>query len=154
MKKPILTVLLIILFAIAISGCSDSNKSNEPDTDSTQEDASSEVSDEYDIIFSGSVRNDKTGKWKLSRTSTSKDVTEYAVYYYNTYFKSNDEIHAIVNFATNTTNKISLLSDDVLDVCIYEYVDGEEHDASELFGGTLLNEYHITISDGSIEEIE
>lgn len=108
----------------------------------------------YDITFAGDVRNDKTGKWKLSRTATSEEVTKYAAEYYNTYFESNDEIHAIVNFTTKTTNKISLISDDTLDVCIFEYVDGEEHDASKLFGGMLLGEYHITISNGNVDKIQ
>ncbi len=112
----------------------------------------------YDIAgetfqFSDSVINDITGKWRLSLIASSKDTTEYAIDYYNTLFNSNDEIHAIVNFSKNTTTKISVLYDGMLDVTVYEYVDKEEHDANILFSGMLLKEYFINIETGDIEEI-
>mgnify|MGYP000787866733 FL=1 len=42
----------------------------------------------------------------------------------------------------------------MLDVSIYEYVDGEEHDAKLLFGGTLLKQYFVYTDTGEIEEIQ
>ena len=73
--------------------------------------------------------------------------------YYKEYFKSDDEIHAIVNFNYKTTTKISVMGN-LLDVSVYEYVDKEEHDAKLLFSGMLLKEYHVNKDTGEIEEIQ
>lgn len=99
------------------------------------------------------MRNDVTGNWRISTIAESIDIQEYAVSYYNKYFTNDTEIHAIVNFTYNTTTKISIMGN-LLDVCIYDYVDGEEHDAKLLFGGTLLKEYFVNIDNGDIEEIQ
>jgi hypothetical protein len=56
--------------------------------------------------------------------------------------------------STNVTGQISKVMDDTLDVTLYEYVEDEEHDAKELFGGMLLKEYWVTISTGEVEEIQ
>lgn len=125
-----------------------------------------DVSEESEIISSGtyeigdlifyfqdSVRNDNTGKWRLSKIAESVEPTDYALDYYKTLFCTDDEIHAIINFSKNTTTKISVLSTELLDVTVQEYVDGEEHDAKILFSGNLLKEYHINISTGEIEEL-
>lgn len=130
-----------------------------PTSQPTSENTSLHKSGQYDlgeiaVTFSDSVRNDKTGKWKLSKVATASEITEYAANYYNTFFSSDDEIHAIINFSLNTTNKISMLSSDLMDITVYEYVDGEEHDAQKLFSGTLLKEYFVTLSSGEIEEIQ
>ena len=69
------------------------------------------------------------------------------------FFKSDDEIHAIVNFNYKTTTKISVMGN-LLDVSVYEYVDKEEHDAKLLFSGKLLKEYHVNKDTGEIEEIQ
>jgi cytoskeletal protein RodZ len=106
------------------------------------------------LLFSSSVRNDVTGRWRISKTSDSMKIQDYAVEYYNTLFSSDDEIHAIVNFSTSTTTRISKVSSDTLDVCILEYVDGEEHDAKELFSGSLLKEYWVNIKSGEIEDLD
>lgn len=107
----------------------------------------------FDIIFAGDYRNDTTGKWKLATTSDSFDIQKYAVSYYNNYFKSDDEIHIIVNFSRMTTTKISNMGG-ILDISIYDYVKGEEHDAKEALSGTFLNEYHVNISSGKITKIQ
>ena len=77
----------------------------------------------------------------------------YTLDYYKEYFKSDDEIHAIVNFNYKTTTKISVMGN-LLDVSVYEYVDKEEHDAKLLFSGMLLKEYHVNKDTGEIEEIQ
>lgn len=110
--------------------------------------------DDTEAHFSVSkVRNDVTGNWRISTIAESIDIQEYVVSYYYKYFTSDTEIHAIVNFTYNTTTKISVMGNS-LDVCIYDYVDGEEHDAKLLFGGTLLKEYLVDIDNGNIEEIQ
>lgn len=109
--------------------------------------------DNIEFWFSDSVINDGTGKWRISSIVSSKDITEYAVDYYNTLFHSDDEIHAITNFSLNTTTSISVLSDGILDVAVHEYVSGEEHDVNTLFSGMLLVEYFININTGEVENI-
>lgn len=101
--------------------------------------------------FSDSVINDETGKWKISTMSNMADITEYAAGYYQKLFSSDDEIHAIVNYAANTTGSISMQQDGTLNVSVYEHVDGEEHDAKSLFGGMLLAEYKINPETGEIQ---
>ena len=69
-------------------------------------------------------------------------------------FKSNDEIHAIVNFNLKTTAKLSMLTDELLEVTTYEYVKGEEHDADKLFTGMLLTDITININTGEVEQLQ
>lgn len=110
--------------------------------------------DGIDFSFSDSVRHDTTGNWRISLISSSTTPDNYALDYYNTLFASDDEIHAVVNFSLNTTTRISVLYDGVLDVTVLEYIDGEEHDAKELFGGSLLTEYWIHTDTGEVEKIQ
>lgn len=99
------------------------------------------------------VRNDKTGNWRLATIATTEDILEYALSYYKYNVKSEDEIHAIVNFTLNTTTKISYLYGNAISVTIHEYVKKEEHDANKLFGGMVLGEYIIYMDNGDIEKI-
>ncbi|MBD5473630.1 MAG: hypothetical protein HDR20_12295 [Lachnospiraceae bacterium] len=125
----------------------------ETQTDSETVKSGTYTIDDIEFWFSDSVINDITGKWRISSIASSKDITEYVVDYYNTFFSSDDEIHAIVNFSLNTTTSISVPYGGTLDVAIHEYVAGEEHDASALFGGMLLAEYFIDLSTGEAENI-
>ena len=100
------------------------------------------------------VLNDKTGKWKLSRISSTENILEYAKSYYKSNFNNDKEIHAIVNFTLNKTVKISKLFDNVISVTIHEYIDKEELDANKLFSGNVLGEYWIYLDNGDIEEIK
>lgn len=101
--------------------------------------------------FSDSVINDETGKWKISTMSDTTDITEYAVGYYQKLFSSDDEIHAIINYATNTTASLSMQQAGTLNISVYEHLDEEEHDAANLFGGALLAEYEINVETGEIQ---
>lgn len=104
-----------------------------------------------ELLFSNSVRNDVTGRWRLSSTSSSMVPADYAMEYYNTMFSSDDEIHGIWNATLNTTTCIKAMSG-LLFVDTYEYVDGEEHDANLLFSGTLLDSKLINLSTGEVLE--
>ncbi len=101
--------------------------------------------------FSDSVINDETGKWKISTMSDTADITEYAVGYYQKLFSSDDEIHAIINYATNTTASLSMQQAGTLNISVYKHLDEEEHDAANLFGGALLAEYEINVETGEIQ---
>ncbi len=56
------------------------------------------------------VRNDVTGNWRITTIANSSlsDIENYAFDYYHKYFKNNDEIHAIINFSTRTTNRLQI----------------------------------------------
>lgn len=107
----------------------------------------------FNVLFDDSYRNDVTGNWRLARIAESINIEEYALDYYKNYFKSDDEIHIIINFTLNTTTRISV-SGNLLDVSTMEYVDKEEHDAKIACSGTLLSEYHIDMETGEIEKIQ
>lgn len=117
-----------------------------------------ETSTHIENIFStdvtpSAVRNDVTGNWRKVLIAEDIAIQEKALDYYNTYFKSKKEIHAIINFANNTTNKIAVVGN-LLEVTIYEYVNKEEHDADELFSGQLLAQYFVNMDTGEIEKIQ
>lgn len=101
------------------------------------------------------VRNDVTGNWRITTISNSSlsDIENYAFDYYHKYFKSNDEIHAIVNFSTRTTNRLQISGNSIL-VTIHEYEEDEEHDAKELFKGDVLSMYTVYADNGDIERIK
>lgn len=98
------------------------------------------------------VRNDTTGNWRYITLSETTDFLEYALSYYNTYFENDNEIHAIVNFTNKTTTKISVYGDE-LNITVYEYVDGEEHDAKLMYSGAVYSEYRVYKDNGDIEQI-
>lgn len=164
-KKPIYkkwwfwVIIVVILAAIfgntgtkdgAEDGAKDAISSSEQQTEEKQ----SESTDKDDISFVvTNVPNDVTGNWRIASIAENIEMQDYALDYYKEYFKSDDEIHAIVNFNYKTTTKISVMGN-LLDVSVYEYVDKEEHDAKLLFSGMLLKEYHVNIDNGEIEEIQ
>lgn len=165
MKKKVLiaTVCVIAVATVGSGSKSSSNaatKKQQVSSSSTQNEISDAgdkkerksgdyTIDGIDFSFTDHVRNDTTGNWKISLIADSKaDAFQYCTDYYKEMFSSDDEVHAIVNFSLNTTSKISVLSDGVLDVCVYDYVKGEEHYAEKLFGGDLLKEDFISVETG------
>lgn len=99
--------------------------------------------------------NDTTGNWKLCRAAGTSDSFEaYALDYYNRYFTKEEstEIHWIVNFTNKTTTSVACRGT-FLDVNIYEYVDGEEHDAHKIGDGQLYSSYYVWLDNGDIEPI-
>ena len=102
-----------------------------------------------DFSFMGKVKNDVTGNWRWAKVSTDLEPSDYALYYYNTYFKSDDEIHAIINSYSNTTVRLRYLKGlNMLDVGILQHIENEELDAKILFSGDLIEQYQINIETG------
>lgn len=133
----------------------ESNKTEDSNNNSKEESDKfpKTIADDIDVVFSESVPKDVTGKWRLACVATEKEIQTYALEYYNSYFQSDDEIHAIVNDSLKTTNKLAKISSDILDIAIYEYVDKEENDAKILFTGTLLANYQVNIPTGEVTQI-
>ena len=122
-------------------------------TSSDETEASTEDVFDFNVMFSDSYRNDVTGNWRLARIAENINIEEYAVDYYNNYFESDSEIHIVINFTLNTTTRITVMGN-LLDITTMEYVDKEEHDAKLACSGALLNEYHVNIDTGEIEQIQ
>lgn len=131
----------------------DSELESESEQSEAEEPQAESTLDEMSIIFSDSVRNDVTGKWRLAKVTGNKSAEEYAADYYREYFKEDNEVHAVVNFTLNTTACITYVGGEI-NVRIYEYEDGEEHDAKALFGGEKLEEYNVDPDTGAAEKVE
>lgn len=104
------------------------------------------------LNFAGDVRNDVTGNWRYATTSENIDFEEYALSYYKEHFAADNEIHAVINFTRKTTARMNCTGDMIF-LSFYDYVDGEEHDAKQLFSGTPLADFIIYIDNGDIEKI-
>ena len=109
--------------------------------------------DNVDITLAKTVNDDVTGKWRLSRVATSVFVTDYAVAYYENYFESDDEIHIIINFSTNTTSIVRKVAN-LLDITVHEHVDKEECSAKTLGSGMVYGEYHVHLDTGEVEKLD
>lgn len=107
----------------------------------------SEYSD--NILFSDSVRNDKTGNWRLARVYTNQIFANYAKQYYDEYFKADNEVHFIVDLNQKTTTTMTV-ADGTLFLTVHQYQDKEEHDATLLGSGAVLKTYHVDKNTGAI----
>ena len=87
--------------------------------------------------LTSSVKNDSTGKWRVSECLTDQQPSEWAKQYYEAFFESDDEVHAVINFTLNTTNRITVAGDQI-NIDIMDYVQGEEHYADLLFSGNFI----------------
>ena len=133
-----------------IEATEQASETTEPKTEEKDEPA--EI-DGVDIIFSDTVRNDKTGNWRLAKVTGDKSAEEYAADYYKQYFKADNEVHAVVNFTLNTTACITCVGD-TLNVRIYEHIKDEEQYAENLFTGTKYAEYNVDKNTGDVEKVE
>lgn len=103
--------------------------------------------------FRESVSNDNTGNWRLCTISSADTVDNYIDDYVKGFFKDDSEIHAVVNLGLKTTTRIKK-SGDMVFATVFEYVDGEEHDANLLFSGMLLTDYIYHMDTGELETLE
>lgn len=104
------------------------------------------------ILFTDQVRNDKTGNWRCCVYYSSDEPQDIAADYYKAYFTDDSEIHALINLGLKTSANISA-ADGLLFVDVYEYVDGEEHDAEKMFTGNLLAKYLVYLDSGNVEKL-
>ena len=105
-------------------------------------------------LFYDNVRNDVTGRWRELVFSSSENIVDHAVEYYDAYFFSDDEIHFAVNLGLKTTAVMNVFMDGIMFIDVHEYVDGEEHDAKALAGGDLLKQYMVNLETGEIEDFD
>lgn len=181
MKRLLSVVLVACVFTTLICSCSkepsntdtpqETTAVNTDETDSTfPSDETYVVADETTVdqaslqdafideiggsglTFYSSVRNDNTGLWRVAVIYTSENMVDHAADYYRAYFTADDEVHFICNLGLSTTTRILYVNGE-LEVTVFEYTDGEEHDANVLPGGSLLNTYYVNIETGEAEEV-
>lgn len=130
----------------------DLQSNSTPENVIDKEELQKQIKDDENLVFMGNVRNDVTGNWRLSEYASSDQFQNFALDYYKAFFEDDKEVHAVINMSTKVTASISKIGD-TLYISLYEYVDGEEHDAKELFTGMFYKEYWINTITGEIEEI-
>lgn len=111
------------------------------------------ISDIDGTFSRNDVRNDVTNSWKVSTIAADVSMEDYVFSYYNRYHPQENVVEAVINFTRNTSTCM-VLQGDYIDVSIYDYVDGEEHDAKQMFTGTLLKEYKVYTDNGDIIEVQ
>lgn len=114
-----------------------------------ENDGTAELNETIQVNFYSNVPNDKTGNWRLATVSTSSSIESYALNYYKNFFKSDNEIHGIINKNLNQTYSLSVLAGQLF-VVTHNYLDGEEKDASLLFGGDVISEVYIDPNTGVV----
>lgn len=102
------------------------------------------------------TKGDATGKWRINVVSNSTSPSEYAVDYARAYMipDAGDEtsvVYYIVNHTLKTTTKFHITYN-VLEVVTTEYINKEEHNASSIGQGQLLDEKFFDLETG--EEIK
>jgi len=170
-RRNVMAVILIAIIVICIIGimakkpagddkpATDKKETVESLTLSSNSEKETETTgksatiDGVDVIFSDNVKNDATGNARLAKVTGEKSVEEYVLDYYKMYFKSDQEVHAIVNYTLNTTACVTSAGDKI-NVRIYEHIDGEEQDAKKLFTGEKYAEYNVDKETGAIDKVE
>lgn len=156
--KLLLTIMTLSLGLAACSTSQTHDTSNEQT--STSEPVSVSVNEDetieelpFDVDFSAEYKNDSTGNWRLAKITKDIKIEEFALQYYHNYFKSNSEIHIIINSTQQTTTRINCFGD-ILDVTTMTYVDNEENDAKIACSGDVISQYFVYIESGTIEQIQ
>lgn len=114
--------------------------------------ADTSVLDDMDIKVRN-VNDDITGNWRMTYVDTKETAEEYAIAYYKEYFKSDNEIHFLVNQHLKTTAVISKFNNQ-LDVRIYEYTLGEEYSADTIASGIKYGEWYVHLETGEIKQLD
>lgn len=99
------------------------------------------------------VNDDITGDWRMTYVDTKKSAEEYAIAYYKKYFKSDNEIHFLINHYLKTTAVIYKFNNQ-LDVRIYENTIGEEYSADTIARGIFYGEWYVHLETGEIKQLD
>ena len=169
-KRAIVAIIAGVCLTLGMMwGCSSGQNSSTANSGSSAESVSSESASaesaeaqpNYKAIVEGavghgtyydSVRNDKTGNWRAFVFYSSTQAQDIAVDYYHAYVRDDKEIHALINLGLKTSTRLNISGNEI-SASVFEYVDGEEHDAVKMFSGQKLATYIINIETGEIEEV-
>lgn len=130
----------------------DVSEETQENTYAAVESADTSVLDDMGIKVRN-VNDDITGNWRMTYVDTKETAEEYAIAYYKEYFKSDNEIHFLVNQHLKTTSVISKFNNQ-LDVRIYEYALGEEYSADTIASGIKYGEWYVHLETGEIKQLD
>lgn len=130
----------------------DVSEETQENTYAAVESADTSILDDMDIKVRN-VNDDITGNWRMTYVDTKETAEEYAIAYYKEYFKSDNEIHFLVNQHLKTTSVISKFNNQ-LDVRIYEYALGEEYSADTIASGIKYGEWYVHLETGEIKQLD
>ena len=133
-------------------GSASASASAEPSPSEAAEKSLKEAIGDVQTTFYDEVRNDKTGNWRCFVYYSSAQPQEIAADYYKAYFGDDSEVHALVNLGLKTSANMTVTNGTAF-VDVYEYVQGEEHDAEKMFTGAKLASYQVDLKTGSVEEV-
>lgn len=152
MKK---ILLLIAVLALIITGCGSEELDGKVVLDNsikTREGSIGKSDKDFLEITDKkptTIRNDSTEKWRMVKFADNKDTLKHLLSYNKLYMTKDTTIHILTNFTMKTTTSVNDYGDHLI-VDVYEYQDGEEHDAKEIGTGLLLAEYKIYKDNGDI----
>ena len=135
----------------------------DPNIDTTQE--TEEVSNEpdpeeefksamgTDVLHYRTMVWDESGNVRVSIINTDNDILRFAPEYYYAYFKSDDEVHYIVNNSLWTVTQMTKYGDElILNIKEFDIHDGYNPD--DFNKGELLGDFMVNLESGKIHEIE
>ena len=156
-------IIFVLLIAFLLSGCAGAQAAKPtatvapteaptpiPEPTSTPE---PNAFDDQNVLLYKEVRNDNTGRWRVAVISSSLVPSDHAIDYYKKYFTDDSEIHFICNLGLKTTTKITCLGNSLY-VDVYEYTQGEDHDAKVLPGGMKYGAYIVDMKTGEVEKLD
>lgn len=106
------------------------------------------------LNWKGNVDEDVTGNWRLSEYASPDSQETFAADYYDAFFESDTEIHAIINRTNKTTARLQIIGNRILEVDVLKHIEGEEQSAKSLFGGEVIHQYWVYLDTGEIKEIQ
>lgn len=157
MKKKIMLivcVLTMILSATSIAAETEWSDTLMSDLVSSEPDEIINLTDEIELGYYNSVRNDVTNDWRLVLTEDEFDIYDYMKDYHEA-FKDDAEkgvLHCLIYCGEEKEDRTSTcirLSDQSIDVTVHEYVSGEENDAKLMFTGEHIKERVLDVDTGS-----
>ena len=110
--------------------------------------------DDLRITFQDSMHNDVTGTWRLARVLSTHPITDYIQYYYENYMVPHEGVHVVVDFGLKTTAILNYIDTmHLIDISIYEYVEGDELDAKACPQGMRLGWYQVNTDTWEVTEL-
>ena len=147
--KKVTSIILVLTIILCFTACGGQEKKEETKPNRTVEKPLHGI--KFDVK---DVPGDVTGNWRVAIIKTWQFSGENdGLEYYKTYFKSDDEIHFVINQASWRTIQYIVMPG-VLDMTEKKYVDGEEKDADLLGSGEVVREYHIDMDTGKAERVQ
>lgn len=157
MKKRLLAVIFAAFIAATMTACgggSDAKDVPPSQIEALKNGTYTLPESGVEVQYSDGVRDDKTGRWRMAKVADTTPTNDYVLEYYHEMFRSDDEVHFIINFTLNTTTVVRCEGGEVLYVDTHERVDKEELYADDLGGGMFMGSEIYDIKAGKPLDID